>query len=144
MAANTLRDRLTWTPAALPLLERFRASLAICVNYIFFCRAETGARCQTGDLTGSHSVRAKIQRRKALFSMISIHSTCMKGIFLLVVKATVMCVATKLSIFAVLGVHVITSWVNENTRRAAQPPHNCNNGVPCTATPTIMLKTKLS
>jgi hypothetical protein len=25
--------------------------LAICVNYIFFCRAETGARCQTGDLT---------------------------------------------------------------------------------------------
>jgi hypothetical protein len=25
--------------------------LAICVNYIFFCRAETGARCQTGDMT---------------------------------------------------------------------------------------------
>jgi hypothetical protein len=24
--------------------------LAVCVNYIFFCRAETGARCQTGDL----------------------------------------------------------------------------------------------
>jgi hypothetical protein len=24
--------------------------LAVCVNYIVFCRAETGARCQTGDL----------------------------------------------------------------------------------------------
>jgi hypothetical protein len=24
--------------------------LAICVNYSFFCRAENGARCQTGDL----------------------------------------------------------------------------------------------
>ena len=49
-AADTLRKSLTWTLAALPLLERFRACLAICVNYIFFCRAETGARCQTGDL----------------------------------------------------------------------------------------------
>jgi hypothetical protein len=29
---------------------RFRACLAVCVNYIFFCRAETGARCQTGDI----------------------------------------------------------------------------------------------
>jgi hypothetical protein len=45
LAANTLRDSLTWTPAALPLLERFRACLAICVNYIFFSREETGARC---------------------------------------------------------------------------------------------------
>jgi hypothetical protein len=51
LAADTLRNSLTWTLAALPLLERFRAWLAICVNYIFFCRAETGARCQTGDLT---------------------------------------------------------------------------------------------
>jgi hypothetical protein len=24
--------------------------LAVCVNYIFFCRAKNGARCQTGDL----------------------------------------------------------------------------------------------
>jgi hypothetical protein len=23
----------------------------VCVNYTFFCRVETGARCQTGDLT---------------------------------------------------------------------------------------------
>jgi hypothetical protein len=23
----------------------------VCVNYTFFCRSETGARCQTGDLT---------------------------------------------------------------------------------------------
>jgi hypothetical protein len=51
MAANTLRDNLTWSPATLPLQERFRACLTVCVNYIFFCRAEIGARCQTGDLT---------------------------------------------------------------------------------------------
>jgi hypothetical protein len=51
LAANTLRDSLTWSPAARHLLERFRACLAVCVNYTFFCRAKTGARCQTGDLT---------------------------------------------------------------------------------------------
>jgi hypothetical protein len=34
-AANTLRDRLTWSPAHLPLLECFRACLAVCVNYTF-------------------------------------------------------------------------------------------------------------
>jgi hypothetical protein len=50
-AANTLRDRLTWSPAHLPLLEFFRACLAVCVNYTFFCRAETGARCLTGDIS---------------------------------------------------------------------------------------------
>jgi hypothetical protein len=50
LAADTLRRTLPWTPAALPHLQRFRACLAICVNYTFFCRAETGARCQTGDL----------------------------------------------------------------------------------------------
>jgi hypothetical protein len=50
-AANTLRDGLTWSPATRLMLERFRAWLAaVCVNYTFFCRAETGARCQTGDL----------------------------------------------------------------------------------------------
>jgi hypothetical protein len=49
-AANTLRDGLTWSPATRPLLERFRACLAVCVNYTFFCRVDTGARCQTGDL----------------------------------------------------------------------------------------------
>jgi hypothetical protein len=51
LAANTLRDNLAWSPAALPLLQRFRACLAVCVNHTFFCRAETGARCLTGDLT---------------------------------------------------------------------------------------------
>jgi hypothetical protein len=51
LAANTLRDSLTWSPATRSLLEHFRACLAVCVNYTFFCRAETGARCQTGDLT---------------------------------------------------------------------------------------------
>jgi hypothetical protein len=50
MAANTLRDRLTWSPATLHLLECFRACLAVCVKYTFFCRAKTGARCLTGDL----------------------------------------------------------------------------------------------
>jgi hypothetical protein len=50
LAAAALRDTLTWTPAMLPQLQRFRACLTVCVNYIFFCRAETGARCQTGDL----------------------------------------------------------------------------------------------
>jgi hypothetical protein len=49
-AAAALRDTLSWTTAALPQLQRFRACLAICVNYIFFCRAKTAARCQTGDL----------------------------------------------------------------------------------------------
>jgi hypothetical protein len=51
LVAATIRDDLTWLPATLPILERFRAWLAVCVNYTFFCRAETGARCLTGDLT---------------------------------------------------------------------------------------------
>jgi hypothetical protein len=50
LAAAALRDSLTWTHATLPQLQRFKACLAVCVNYIFFCRAETGARCRTGDL----------------------------------------------------------------------------------------------
>jgi hypothetical protein len=50
MAANTLHENLTWPHASLPLLERFRAFLAVCVNYTFYCRAEIGARCLTGDL----------------------------------------------------------------------------------------------
>jgi hypothetical protein len=32
------------------MLQRFRACLAICVNSTFFCREETGACCQIGDL----------------------------------------------------------------------------------------------
>jgi hypothetical protein len=50
LAADTLRRTLPWTPATIPHMQRFRACLAICVNYTFFCRAETGARCQTSDL----------------------------------------------------------------------------------------------
>jgi hypothetical protein len=50
LAANALRGTFAWTHAALPELQRFMACLAVCVNYTFFCRAETGARCQTGDL----------------------------------------------------------------------------------------------
>jgi hypothetical protein len=51
LAANSLRDTLTWTPPALTLIRRFRALLAMCVNYTFLCRAETGTRCLKGDLT---------------------------------------------------------------------------------------------
>jgi hypothetical protein len=50
LAVAALNTTLTWTPASMPQLKAFRACLAVCVNYIFFCRAETGARCQTGDL----------------------------------------------------------------------------------------------
>jgi hypothetical protein len=51
LAANSFRDNLTWSPATLPLLERFRACMAVCVNYTFFCRAETCTRCLTRDRT---------------------------------------------------------------------------------------------
>jgi hypothetical protein len=44
LAANTLRANLTWSPATRAQLERFRAGLAVCVNYTFFCRAETTTR----------------------------------------------------------------------------------------------------
>jgi hypothetical protein len=43
LAANILRDTLTWSPGTLPLLERFRACLAVCVNYTFSFRAKTSA-----------------------------------------------------------------------------------------------------
>jgi hypothetical protein len=36
LAAQKLRNNLTWTPTFLPLLECFRALLAVCVNYTFF------------------------------------------------------------------------------------------------------------
>jgi hypothetical protein len=32
------------------LINLFRSSLAVCVNYRFFCRADPGARCLTEDL----------------------------------------------------------------------------------------------
>jgi hypothetical protein len=50
LEAATLRNTLTWAPNTLPQLKIFRACLAVCVNYSIFCRAKTGARCQTGDL----------------------------------------------------------------------------------------------
>jgi hypothetical protein len=50
LATNILRDNMTWTLAALTCIERFRALLAVCVNYSFFCRAEIGTRCLTGEL----------------------------------------------------------------------------------------------
>jgi hypothetical protein len=51
VALDTLRDNLAWSPTAMPLLQRFRACLAVCVNYASFCRAETGAICMSRDLT---------------------------------------------------------------------------------------------
>jgi hypothetical protein len=51
LAANTLRDNLTWTPATLTFIQRFCSLLAVCVNYTFFCRADIGTRYLTGDLT---------------------------------------------------------------------------------------------
>jgi hypothetical protein len=45
LAAASLSTTLTWTTASMPQLRVFRACLAVCVNYSFFCRAETGARC---------------------------------------------------------------------------------------------------
>jgi hypothetical protein len=50
LAADTLRDNLTRSPATLPLIERFRACLAACENCTLFCRAKTSARCLTCDL----------------------------------------------------------------------------------------------
>jgi hypothetical protein len=50
LSAPGLRDSLEWTPASLPLIKKIRASLAVYVNYTFFCRAETAACCLTGDL----------------------------------------------------------------------------------------------
>jgi hypothetical protein len=67
LAANALRDTLTWTPATRPLLENFRACLAICVNYIFSAAQKTGARCQTGDLTvdrPSHQIYLFVRKCK--------------------------------------------------------------------------------
>jgi hypothetical protein len=57
--AAALRDTLAWTIVALPQLQRFRACLAVCANYIFICRAETGARCHTGDLIVDNGVWCK-------------------------------------------------------------------------------------
>jgi hypothetical protein len=51
LAADNLRNDLTRTPASLRLIELFRAVLTVRVNYTFFCRAQTGARCLTNDLT---------------------------------------------------------------------------------------------
>jgi hypothetical protein len=67
LAATTLRANLTWSPATRTQLERFRACLAECVNYTFFCRAKTGARCQTGDLTvnrPSHQICLFVRKSK--------------------------------------------------------------------------------
>ena len=49
-AAATLSTHLQWTPTSRHLIARFRALLAVCTTYAFFCRAESGVRCLSGDL----------------------------------------------------------------------------------------------
>jgi hypothetical protein len=54
-AANKLRNTFKRTIASQALLALFRASLPECVKIAFFCRFETGVRCQTGDLAVDRS-----------------------------------------------------------------------------------------
>jgi hypothetical protein len=49
-AAAELPTHLTWTPPSRHLIARFRALLAVCTNYAFFCRAKSCVRCLTQDL----------------------------------------------------------------------------------------------
>jgi hypothetical protein len=55
--ADTLRDNLTWSPSTLPLLERFRAFLAVCVNYTFCCFAKPASAASqvTSQLINHHN-----------------------------------------------------------------------------------------
>ena len=41
---------LTWQPDNLVQIKTFRAMLAVCTNYCYFCRAETGVRCHVDDI----------------------------------------------------------------------------------------------
>jgi hypothetical protein len=78
LVAHTLRDNLTWSPATFPLLERFRACLAVCVNYIFVCRAEIGARCETGDFTvdrSSQHICLFVRKSEAMKLVFAVHIT---------------------------------------------------------------------
>jgi hypothetical protein len=41
---------LTWQPDNLVHIKTFRAMLAVCTNYCYFCRAKTGVRCHMDDI----------------------------------------------------------------------------------------------
>jgi hypothetical protein len=41
---------LTWQPDNLVHIKTFRAILAVCTNYCYFCRTETGVRCHMDDI----------------------------------------------------------------------------------------------
>jgi hypothetical protein len=41
---------LTWQPDTLVHIKTFRAILAVCTIYCYFCRAETGVRCHMDDI----------------------------------------------------------------------------------------------
>lgn len=45
-----LRSNTAWTPDNIATLQVIRASLASVTNYLYFCRAETGVTCPTGDV----------------------------------------------------------------------------------------------
>jgi hypothetical protein len=49
-ATTHLREHLTWTPPTRHAIARFRATLAVCTNYAFFCKARTGVRYLTHDV----------------------------------------------------------------------------------------------
>jgi hypothetical protein len=42
---------LTWQPDNLLEIKTFRAILAVCTNYCYFCRVETGVRCHTDEIS---------------------------------------------------------------------------------------------
>jgi hypothetical protein len=50
-AAARLREQLTWTTPTRHNIVTFRAIMAVCTKYAFFCRAESGVRCRTRVLT---------------------------------------------------------------------------------------------
>jgi hypothetical protein len=50
-ATDNLRNTVNDSTTPIAVLALFQASLAMCVNYAFFCRVETGLRYHTGDLT---------------------------------------------------------------------------------------------
>jgi hypothetical protein len=55
LAPSTSRANLMWSHAIRTQLERFRACLAVCVNYTFVCRAKTGANPILADLLDYYS-----------------------------------------------------------------------------------------
>jgi hypothetical protein len=47
---------LIWQPDNLVHIKTFRAILAVCTNYCYFCLAETGVRCHMADIAVDRTV----------------------------------------------------------------------------------------